>query len=126
MDPPIFLACSTDPAVAALIGAGIDCRIYSFGEAPEDAPKPLLKPYVVWSLIDGSPENYLAGRPDADGFTLQVDVYAASADSATKVTAALRDALELKANITRWGASGQDPATKDYHRSFDIDWITLR
>lgn len=122
MDPPIFLACSTDSAVSALIGAGIDCRIYSFGEAPEG----VLKPYVVWNLIDGNPENYLGGRPDADRLTLQVDVYATSADSATKVTAALRDALELTANITRWGASGQDPATKDYHRSFDIDWITFR
>lgn len=122
MDPPIFLVCSTDPSVSALIGGGIDCRIYSFGEAPEG----VLKPYVVWNLIDGSPENYLAGRPDADGFTLQVDVYASSADSVTKVTRALRDALELSANITRWGASGTDQTTKDYHRSFDIDWITLR
>lgn len=122
MDPPIFLVCSTDPTVSALIGGGIECRIYSFGEAPEG----VLKPYVVWNLIDGSPENYLTGRPDADGFTLQVDVYAGSADSVTKVTRALRDALELSANITRWGASGTDPTTKDYHRSFDIDWITLR
>ncbi|WP_426156758.1 DUF3168 domain-containing protein [Pseudomonas sp. TSRC2-2] len=122
MDPPIFLVCSTDPTVSALIGGGIDCRIYSFDEAPEG----VLKPYVVWNLIDGSPENYLAGRPDADGFTLQVDVYASSADSVMKVTRALRDALELSANITHWGASGTDPTTKDYHRSFDIDWITLR
>lgn len=122
MDPPIFLVCSTDPGVTALIGSGVDCRIYSFGEAPEG----VARPYVVWSLIDGNPENYLAGRPDADGFTLQVDVYAASAGLATQVTSALRDALELKANITRWGASGRDPTTKDYHRSFDIDWITLR
>lgn len=122
MDPPIFLVCSTDPGVIALIGPDVDCRIYSFGEAPEG----VAKPYVVWNLIDGNPENYLAGRPDADGFTLQVDVYATSAVAATQVTVALRDALELNANITRWGASGRDPTTKDYHRSFDIDWITLR
>lgn len=122
MDPPIFLVCSNDPGVTALIGSGVDCRIYSFGEAPDG----VAKPYVVWNLIDGNPENYLAGRPDADGFTLQVDVYAANAGQATQVTSALRDALELKANITRWGASGRDPTTKDYHRSFDIDWITLR
>lgn len=122
MGPPIFLVCSTDPGVIALIGSGVDCRIYSFGEAPEGVEKP----YVVWNLIDGIPENYLADRPDADGFTLQVDVYATSAVAATQVTVALRDALELNANITRWGASGRDPTTKDYHRSFDIDWITLR
>lgn len=122
MDPPIFLICSNDPAVSALIGGGLDCRLYSFGEAPERVQKP----YVVWNLIDGSPENYLAGRPDADGFTLQIDVYAATADAASDVTTALRDALEPRAYITRWGSSGRDPATKDYHRSFDTDWITIR
>ncbi|MCV4343236.1 DUF3168 domain-containing protein [Pseudomonas capsici] len=122
MDAPIFAVCSADSGVSALLGAGVDCRLYSFGEAPEGVQKP----YAVWSLISGSPENYLHGRPDADGFTLQVDVYAGTAGAATAVTKALRDAIELHAYIVRWGASDRDPDTKDYHRGFDVDWIVRR
>lgn len=122
MEAPIFAVCSADPGVAALLGAGIDCRLYSFGEGPE---KPI-KPYAVWSVIAGSPENYLAGRPDADGFTLQLDVYAATGGPVTAVTKALCAAIELRANVVRWGATDRDPDTKDFHRSFDVDWIVRR
>lgn len=122
MDPPIFAVCSAYPAVAALLGAGVDCRLYSFGEAPEGTPKP----YVVWSLIAGSPENYLASRPDADGFTLQVDVYALAGGTVGHVINALRDAIEPHAYIVRWGATDRDPTTGDAHRSFDVDWIVRR
>ena len=122
MEAPIFAICSADPGVAALLGTGVDCRLYSFGEGPE---KPL-KPYAVWSVIAGSPENYLAGRPDADGFTLQLDVYAGTAAPVLAVTKALCTAIELRANVVRWGATDRDPKTKDYHRSFDVDWIVRR
>ncbi|GFM89346.1 hypothetical protein PSCICO_47450 [Pseudomonas cichorii] len=122
MDAPIFSVCSADPGVAALLGSGVECRLYSFGEAPEG----VAKPYAVWSVISGSPENYLHGRPDVDGFTLQVDVYSVAAGGATAVTRALRDAIELHAYIVRWGASDRDPDTKDFHRSFDVDWMVRR
>lgn len=122
MEAPIFAICSADPGVAALIGSGIDCRLYSFGMAPENP----LKPYVVWSVISGSPENYLAGRPDADGFTLQVDVYAATGGPVLAVTKALCAAIEPLAYVVRWGATDRDNETKDFHRSFDVDWIVRR
>lgn len=122
MEPPIFAVCSSNPGVAALIGSGIDCRLFSFGEAPEK----IQKPYAVWNLISGSPENYLAGRPDTDGFTLQVDVYAATGSAILAVTKALCAAIEPIACIVRWGATDRDPVTKDYHRSFDVDWIVRR
>jgi hypothetical protein len=122
MEAPIFAICSTDPGVTALLGVGIECRLYSFGEAPQ---KPV-RPYVVWSLITGSPENYLAGRPDADSFTLQLDVYATTAGPVRAVTEALCAAIEPRAYVVRWGATDRDPETKDYHRSFDVDWIVLR
>lgn len=122
MEVPIFAVCSTDPGVTALLGAGIECRLYSFGEAPQ---KPV-RPYVVWSMITGSPENYLAGRPDADSFTLQLDVYAATVAPVRAVTEALCAAIEPRAYVVRWGATDRDPETKDYHRSFDVDWIVRR
>ncbi|MCK2124402.1 DUF3168 domain-containing protein [Pseudomonas sp. PNPG3] len=121
MKPPIYEVCAADPAVVALLGPDI-IRLYSFGEAPEK----VAKPYAVWQLVNGSPENYLAGRPDVDGVTLQVDVYAATGDSARKVRDAVRDAIELDAYVTRWGVEGRDPETKNYRASFDVDWMVHR
>lgn len=121
MFPPIFQVAAADPGVTALIGTG-PVRLYPFGEAPEG----VLLPYAVWQLVSGSPENYLAGRPDMDGFTLQVDVYAATGASARAVGAALRDSIELRAHITRWGGESKDEATGRYRLSFDVDWLTPR
>lgn len=122
MTPPIFQLCSQAAAVTALLGSGANLRLYSFGEAPQD----VAKPYAVWQLLNGTPENYLAGRPDVDGFTLQVDVYGTTGTSVRQVRDAIRDAVELSAYVTRWGAEGRDPTTKNYRTSFDVDWIVLR
>lgn len=122
MTAPIFQVCSQDAGVTALLGAGADLRLYSFGEAPEG----VAKPYAVWQLVNGSPENYLAGRPDTDGFTLQVDVYGITSTSVRQVRDAIRDAVELRAYVTRWGAEARDPTTKNFRTSFDADWIVRR
>lgn len=118
---PIFAVCAADPAVTDLLGLG-PTRLYPFGEAPEGVSKP----YAVWQLITGSPENYLAGRPDLDGFTLQVDVYAVTAAAARSVTEAISHAIELQAYVTRWGGETKDAETKLYRSSFDIDWLVPR
>ncbi|UJW24034.1 MULTISPECIES: DUF3168 domain-containing protein [Pseudomonas] len=122
MTPPIVQACLQSPAVTALLGAGTGMRLYSFGEAEQGAAKP----YAVWQVVSGSPENYLAGRPDVDNVTLQVDVYATTGDSARQVRDAIRDAIELDAYVTRWGVEGRDPETKNYRASFDVDWWVPR
>ena len=121
MFPPIFTVASADSAVTALIGAS-PVRLYPFGEAPQGVQLP----YVVWQVVSGSPSNYLAGRPDVDGFTLQVDVYAATGASARSVASVLRNAVELRAHIVRWGGESKDEETKRYRLSFDIDWHVPR
>lgn len=118
---PIFAVTSSDAGARALLGV-TPHRLYPFGEAPEG----VAKPYAVWQLISGSPENYLAGRPDIDGFTLQVDVYASTATSARVVTDAIVHAIELKANIVSWGGEKKDTATNLYRSSFDVDWLVPR
>lgn len=122
MTPPIVQACLNSPAVTALLGVGTAMRLYSFGEAEQG----VAKPYAVWQVVSGGPENYLAGRPDLDSVTLQVDVYAITGDSARAVRDAIRDAVELDAYITRWGDEGRDPETKNYRASFDVDWMVHR
>lgn len=121
MAAPIFEVCSADPAVTALLGVA-PTRLFPFGEAPEG----VAKPYAVWQLVTGSPENYLAGRPDIDDYTLQVDVYAETGAAARAVTKAISHAVELKANIARWGDESKDTETKLYRSSFDIDWLVPR
>lgn len=124
MLPPIFVICSASAAVKALLGAD-PLRLYPFGEAPQGVQKP----YAVWQTVGGSPENYLAGVPDADSYTVQVDVYSdqpVGPGSVTGVAAAIRDALEQRAYITGWGNTSRDPETKNYRYSFTVDFINLR
>lgn len=121
MFAPINAVCALDAGVIALLGSAPQ-RLYAFGDAAQD----VIKPYAVWQTYGGDPENYLAGRPDADGYSLQVDVYAESGKDARAVAKALRDAIELHCNITRWGGDGRDPVTKNYRYSFDVNWIVLR
>jgi len=121
MFPPIFPAVAASSAVKALIGSN-PVRFYQFGLAPQNVQKP----YAVWQRMFGSPENYLGDVPDADSFTLLVDVYASSADSARSVALALRDAIEPVAYITTWLGESIDPDTKNNRFSFQVDWIVLR
>ncbi|SHK68483.1 DUF3168 domain-containing protein [Halomonas caseinilytica] len=119
MFPPIYALCTADSAVSELLGS----RLYPAG----DAPQGVALPYAVWQIIPGgAPENYLADRPDADSYTLQVDVYASSVSAAGDVTEALRDVIERHAYIVRWGALDTDPDTGNRHISFDVDWIVHR
>ena len=121
MYAPIFAVCAANPAVTALLGV-LPVRIYPFGEAPEGVSKP----YVVWQTVGGSPENYLSHRPDIDALSLQVDVYGCSVTQTRDVAKAIRNAIELKANIVRWGGDSHDPATTTYRYSFDVDWLVPR
>lgn len=121
MIAPIFAVCAASQAVNSLIG-GDTLRLYPFGLQDDN----VIYPYAVWQNITGSPENYLAQRPDADFFTLQVDAYADTVDEVIAVATALRDAIEPHAHITRWGGQERDPETKRYRYSFDVDWIVNR
>lgn len=130
MFPPIFQVAAEDPGARDALWwpdaptsiGGPHLRLYPFGEAPEG----VILPYAVWQVASGSPENYINQRPDMDNFTLQIDVYAATGASARAVGEALRDSIELRAHITRWGGESKDEATGRYRLSFDVDWLTPR
>ena len=121
MYPPIFEVCKANAGVVALLGSN-PLRLYPFGEAPQG----VLTPYAVWQQVGGSPENYLAGRPDIDGFSQQVDVYGKTAAEVRAVAMAIRDAIELRAHIVAWRGESRDPETKNYRSSFDGDWFVHR
>lgn len=121
MIPPIFPLCHAAPAVTVLLGVE-PMRMYPFGEAPQG----VIKPYAVWQTISGTPENYLAGRPDADYYTLQLDIYGDTVDQVTAVARAVRDAVELNSYVTGWNGTTRDPETKNYRFSMSIDFIVDR
>lgn len=122
MYPPIFPTCVASAAVTARLGTN-PTRLYPFDEAPQG----VATPYAVWQVIPGgSPANNLAARPDMDSWSLQVDVYAETGADASDVAAALRDAIEPHAHITRWGPQDTDPDTQHKRISFDVDWFVPR
>ena len=121
MFPPIFQFVAASPAVTALLGTA-PVRFWPFGEAPQGATLP----YAVWQRVGGTPENYISNVPDADGYSIQVDVYAATGSSARAVAAALRDAIEPHAHIVGWRGESKDAETKHYRFGFDVDWLVQR
>ena len=121
MYPPIFQVCSAASAVTALIGYN-PVRLYPFGEAPQG----VTLPYVAWQIVGGFPENYLGDMPDTDTFAIQVDVYAATPESARSVAQSVRDAIQATANITSWNGESRDPDTRNYRVGFSVDWIVRR
>jgi hypothetical protein len=122
MTPPIFDICSADTSVQSLLGDGPTLRLYPFGEALQ---KDRL-PYAVWSLVDGAPENYLGQAPDVDSFTVALDVFGKTAESAREVRDAIVAAVEPVAHVVSWDGERRDAETRTYRVSFTVDWIVSR
>lgn len=121
MYPPIFATLVANGTVTGIFGT-VPTRVYPFGEAPQE----VTKPYAVWQIIGGGPENYLSQRPDIDLWSLQIDVYADTAAAARSGAEAIRDAIELQAHIVGWRGESRDPETNNYRYSFDVDWWSDR
>jgi hypothetical protein len=127
MIPPIFPTVNV-PAVQALLKTGNgELRFYAWGMAPDNVQKP----YAVWRQVFGTPENYLADRPDIDSFTTQIDVYAADvpgqrAPMARAIAGAISYAIEGATYITSWIGDSRDPDTKNYVVTFQADWLVPR
>lgn len=119
--PPIFTLCAADPAVTALLGVS-PVRVFMFGMAPQNVQKP----YAVWQVVSGAPENYLAGRPDTEQHIIQIDVYADSASQSRAALAAIERAIELESYVTRYGGEDRDSETLNYRSSMDVSWHTYR
>lgn len=121
MFPPIFTTVAADATVQSLLGVS-PTRFYPFGESPTSKDYP----YCVWQTISGQPQNFVSQTPDMDLYSVQVDVFAKSADGVRAVALALRDAIEPSAHITAWRGEERDPDTRSFRISFDVDWFVSR
>lgn len=121
MIPPIVALALQNPALVDLLGDD-PFRFFAFGDAGDNT----VYPYATYQIVSGSPENFLAGRPDADGWNLQIDCWAKSEADVLEVAKELRDSLELDSYITSWNGTSRDPVTRNYRFSFSVDFITER
>lgn len=119
--PPLFQIINSDSTVQSLLGTN-PVRVFPFGRAPDR----IALPYAVHQIVTGVPENYISNGPDLDSFTVQVDVYAATPNSARAAAEALRDAIEPHAHIVAWRGESQEPETSRFRFSFDVEFLTAR
>lgn len=120
--PPVFTTCNSSLAVNDTLGGSDRLRLFPFNEAPRSE----LRTYAVWQVVAGEPGNYLGDLPDMDQYTLQFDIYSASADDARGAAIALRDAIEPVAHITVWEGETRDPKTGSFRFTFIVDWFVSR
>lgn len=121
---PLYSRAMATPAAVALLADGKgSIRLWPFGEAPVAPPLP----YVTWQNIGGDPANNVSDRPDADSFSIQVNVWAKTSAQLWAVATTLRDIMEVEGcTIVRWGNTEIDAQTKAFGYDFDADWITYR
>jgi hypothetical protein len=122
MYPPVQATAAASGAVTALLGTAPNLRLYIFGEANQNTPRP----YAVWQTVSGSPYNYLADIPDTDRYTVQIDVYATTVAAARAVAQALRAAFEPVAYVVSWRGESKDQTTGVFRVSFDTEWHEYR
>ncbi len=123
MYAPIFTTLKAAAAVTALLQEpGKALRVYPAGEAEQG----VVKPYLTYQQVSGTPENYLGQVPDVDSFGDQIDIYGDTLDSVIDVGKAVRDAVEKVAYITAWFGTNKETDTNLYRLSFQVDWFTDR
>ena len=120
MTPDIFPMVLASDDCKALLGS--IPRFYEFGEAVQGKQKP----YAVWQLITGIPENYLGQLPDADDTRIQIDVYADTMLSAKVTSTAIRDAIEPYGYMVNFSVRPRDPTTRSYGYMLDFQFQTDR
>lgn len=121
LNPPIFPILSVAPAVTAILGTS-PTRIYPYGRAPQD----VAKPYVVYSLLEGTPENYIGDLPDADTKYTQISIYAENPSSVDALFIAIRNALEPYCHMTGYRTLDREAQTDLYGVAMDFDYLEGR
>ena len=122
MNPPVFSTAKASPAVLATLGSS-PTRLWPFGQAPQNETRP----YAVWQVVYGNPDNSLSCIPKEDLFGVQIDAYAKTVSDAREVAEVLRDAYEASYNqVTAWNGEDWEPATGLWRVSFTVEFWTRR
>jgi hypothetical protein len=118
MLPPVYATLKNNSTVFGIVGN----RIYLHGEAIQNTDKP----YVVWQLISGIPQNTMSENPNIDAYSIQVDCYHQSATGILNLAEAVRNALQGYAHATNIPINNRDLDTKLFRMAIDFDWWYAR
>jgi hypothetical protein len=121
MTPPIFPAIVASNAVTDWLGLN-PTRFYPFKDAPQDG----VRPYAVYQVINGTPENYLDDASDIDQVSVQIDVYADDGDDSESIAKVIRAAIEGLCYVTSFRDWGKEPKTLLYRYMLEVDWFVER
>lgn len=119
--PQVFEQVRDNLNVQTFLGTN-PVRFFPFGYAPQDTTQT----YAVWQTISGTPQNTLHCPPDADDWTVQVDIYATDVQQARGAGTALIEALQVNNWITSIRGESRDFETKKYRYSFDVQLLQSR
>jgi hypothetical protein len=118
MLPPVYAVLKASSSVVAIVGN----RIYPHGEAVQDTAKP----YIVWQLVAGTPQNTLSEPASIDAMRIQIDCYHQSPVGIETLADAVRTAIETVAHVTSIPVNERETETKLYRIALDLDWWYTR
>jgi len=121
MTAPVFVTLKASSDVKNIVGTNPP-RIYRHGNAPQDTSKP----YVVWEIIAGVPDNNLSDLPTLDRVVVQVDCWHQTDAGVDALMRAVRDAIEPSAHMTAISVDERDPETRLFHVALEFDWFVAR
>ena len=117
MLPPVQSTLTASAGVVAIAGTRISQTV---------APQDQARPYIVWTLVSGVPQNSLSCRPEMDDMRTQIDCYSADQAQARELCRAARDAIEVVADIVMGPWNSFEEETKLFRWSFDCEWWNQR
>lgn len=122
MYPPVEEIASSSSQVTSVLGEN-PTRLWPFGHARQNETRP----YAVWQVVYGNPDNSLSCVPSEDLFGVQIDCYAKTVTGARSVANALTAAFEESFNpITSWNGEDWEQNTGLYRVSFTVEFWTER
>lgn len=117
MNTVFFTLLNASNPVKALLGSN-PLRVFPAGRAPEETQRP----YAVYSIYNGNPENYLNQAPDIDNNGIQVSIYADTYAEMAGCFTAVRDALQNDAHMISYTTPDQDADTNLFSCRMEFDF----
>ena len=120
MIPPIFATLSVDATVAAIIGAGNNCRCYPYDFAPQST----VVPYVSWNTLNVEPLLKLTFGSFIDKLAARVECWSNDAAQALVLAEAVRTSLENVGYMVNDNPADRDEETGLLKYSMTFEFFT--
>lgn len=125
MQPPVFSLLTTGaPGTAVKAIVGTSPPMIWEDVVPQEFA--LRRPYIVWSIIGGTPENYLDQVPTMDSGRVRIGVWSLSPTERRTLMAAVRTAIEPSAHMVGIPVGTYEEDTKLYGYWMDFQFWVAR